>query len=95
MGSCIVEKSMSAWATIMKANPLKLPGQHLGSSLEESPFPRKAIGHIVLGERVFFYLIIFRNFLGLVCFISFLNLISFCLPPGGTVSIQRQQLPCT
>lgn len=70
-----LEKSMSAWATIMKASPWKLPGQHLGSSLEESPFPRKAIGHIVLG---------------LVCFISFLNLISLCLPPGGTVSIQRQ-----
>lgn len=54
--SCIIEKSTSAWATIMKANSLKLPGQHVSSSLEEPPFPRKAIGQIVLGEKVLFIL---------------------------------------
>lgn len=93
--SYIVEKSMSAWVTIMKVSSLKLPEPACQQLPGRVSFPQEGYWSHSLGGKVFFYFTSFRNFLGLVCFISFLNLRSLCFPPGGTVSILRQQLPCT
>lgn len=72
------EAAASLKSPLQHGDSLKLLVQLVGSSLEESPLPGKAIAYIALGKGLV-YLVTFRSSLGLVCFLNFLNLRSLSL----------------